>query len=133
MPVHLFFLTALKIDITAMGCNDPPAKGRCGASVGSIKVNGKEVSLNKRGINIVCIRYPKGKIIRRKNYDTYGSRANSVLLLKLIRRIPSNTIVLVSTRDSYNAGFTSSAQTALVSKCCLCVNTFKYNRFTLLF
>ena len=98
-----------------MGCSDPPAKGRCAASVGSIKVNGKELSINRRGINIVCIRYPKGKVIRRKSYDTYGSRVNSNKLFNLIQRIPDDTIVLVATRDSYNRGFTSKAQMALVS------------------
>ena len=100
-----------------MGCNDPPAKGRCGASVGSIKLNGKEVSLNRRGINIVCICYPRGKVIRRKNYDTYANRANSNLLLKLMQGIPDNTIVLVATRDDYSTRFAAQAQLALVKHC----------------
>ena len=100
-----------------MGCNDPPAKGRCVASVGSIKLNGKEVSLNRRGINIVCISYPRGKVIRRKSFDTHANRANSNLLLKLMQRIPDNTIVLVATRDEYAAGFTAQAEMALVKDC----------------
>ena len=109
--LHASFV-ALKIDINAMGCNDPPAKGRCAASVGSIKINGKERSVNRRGLNIVCIRYPKGKIIRRKNIDTFASAANSVKLMRFMQRLPLNTIVLISSRDSY--GYTPTLQKALV-------------------
>ena len=103
-----------------MGCNDPPAKGRCGDSVGSIKVNGKELSANKRGINVVVIRYPSGKVIRRKkNFDTFGDPGASGRLANLIRRLPSNSIIAIATMDSYDSKLNNDAISVLVSKTAL--------------
>ena len=106
---------ALKIDLVAVGCNDPPARGRCGASYGSIKINGIEKSTNGRGLNLVALTYPQGKFFRRANFDVYGDGRASARMLQWVKAL-SNKIVLIASRDAIDSGnFKREAFTALVS------------------
>ena len=98
-----------------MGCNDPPARGRCGASYGSIKINGIEKSTNGRGLNLVALTYPQGKFYRRANFDVYGDGRAGARMLNWVKAL-NNKIVLVSSRDAIDSGnFNSKALAALVS------------------
>ena len=98
-----------------MGCNDPPARGRCGASYGSIKINGVEKSTNGRGLNLVALTYPQGKFYKRANFDVYGDGRASARMLNWVKAL-NNKIVLISSRDAIDSGnFKKEAFTALVS------------------
>ena len=116
---YCFFIltsSALKIDLVAVGCNDPPARGRCGASYGSIKINGVEKSTNGRGLNLVALTYPQGKFYKRANFDVYGDGRASARMLNWVKAL-NNKIVLISSRDAIDSGnFKREAFTALVSK-----------------
>ena len=98
-----------------MGCNDPPARGRCGASIGSIKINGVEKSINRRGLNLVALTYPQGKYFSRAHFDVYGDGGASARLLKWVQGLPGNKIVVIASRDAIDSGnFKAEAYTALV-------------------
>ncbi|XP_065051247.1 uncharacterized protein LOC135680930 isoform X2 [Rhopilema esculentum] len=93
----------LKIDLVAVGCNDPPARGRCGASYGSIKINGVEKSTNGRGMNLVALTYPEGKYFSRANFDVYGDGGAAVRMLKWVQAL-NNKIVVIASRDAIDSG-----------------------------
>ena len=98
----------------AVGCNDPPARGRCSNTDGSIKVNNVEKSLNKRGFNLVVLNYPKGNFLTRASFDTAGDASASAKMLKWVKGLPNNKIVLVSTKDDHNARIKREALIAMV-------------------
>ena len=124
----LRLILALKIDLVAVGCDDPPAKGRCGASYGSIKINGVEKSTNGRGLNVVALTYPQGKFFSRANFDVYGDGGASAKLLKWVKAL-NNKIVLVSSRDAIDSGnFKKDALTALVSECIFYFEIFVFDK-----
>ncbi len=105
----------MKVDLKAIGCNDPPARGRCGNTDGSIKILGVEKSLNKRGFNLVALNYPKGNFYSRANFDTCGDPKASAAMLKWVKALPNNKIVVVSTKDDHNINIKNEAIQAMVS------------------
>ena len=109
-----FNLPALKIDLVAVGCDDHPARGRCGASYGSIKINGVEKSTNGRGLNLVALTYPQGKYFSKANFDVFGDGGAAAKMLKWVKAL-NNKIVLIASRDAIDSGnFKKEAYTALV-------------------
>ncbi len=106
----------VKIQITSQGCDDPPSpKTNCAANSGSIKYNGKERSVNRRGLNVVVVDFNTGKFVSSKNFDTHGSRAATNRFIAFIDKIKPNSFVFVAAKDSYTLSMNSKAYSALVS------------------
>ena len=56
-----------------MGCFDPPFYGsHCTDTVGSINVNGLELSKNQPGMNFVVLDLQTGEMEQSVNFDTHG-------------------------------------------------------------
>ncbi len=104
------------MDLEAIGCNDPIVKGKgCGFTRGSIKIFGVEKSLNRRGFNLVALNHPQGTFHSRASFDTCGDPKASAAMLKWVEALPTNKIVLVSTRDAHAHRMKEEAIQALVS------------------
>lgn len=63
----------LHIQIKSVGCFDPPFYGsHCTDTVGSIHVNGIEMSKNEQGLNFVVLDLQTGEMDQSVNFDTHG-------------------------------------------------------------
>ena len=105
----------LKIQINSQGCNDPPKRGNCGLNQGSIRINGRERSVNRRGLNVVVIDFKTGRFVATKNFDTHGNRGATNRFINFIDKIKPNSLVLVAAKDSYSLNMYNRAYSALVS------------------
>ena len=107
----------MKVQITSQGCNDPPNAGKnCAANSGSIKVNGRERSINRRGLNVVVVEFATGKFVAAKNFDTHGSRRATYKFIAFVDKIKPNSLVFVAAKDSFTGSMFAKAYSALV--CC---------------
>ena len=104
----------LKIQINSQGCNDPPKQKSCGFNAGSIKVNGRERSVNRRGMNIVVIDYRNGRFVASRNFDTHTSRRNADQMVAFIDRIKPHSLVLVAAKDEFYRNMHNRGYSALV-------------------
>ena len=108
--------TVLKVQIVSTGCSDPPARGRdCARAPASIKVNGLERSLSRRGLNIVVYNFATGRYEGTRTFDTHGNRGATNLMIRYIDSIKPNRLVFVAAQDSYTAAMNARAYSALVS------------------
>ena len=111
-----FYLPAVfKLQIIATGCDDAPARGNCVNAPASIKVNGIERSLSKRGLNFAVFDLGTGRFEGSVSFDTHGNSMAVKQMVAYIDKIKPNRLVLVASRDSYNARMNSRAYSALVS------------------
>ena len=114
--IEHFFLVVLKVQIVASGCSDPPAKGKdCARSPGSIRVNGIERSVNRRGLNIVVYNLANGLFEKTVNFDTHSNRAAVKQMVNFIDQIKTNRLVMVASKDAWTMSMNSRAYSALVS------------------
>ena len=105
----------LKVQINSQGCNDPPRQSNCGLVSGSIRVNGRERSTNRRGLNVVVIDYKTGRFVASRNFDTHSSRRNADQLVSFIDKIKAHSLILVAAKDEYSRSMHNRAYSALVS------------------
>ena len=105
----------LKIQIHSQGCDDPPKQHpKCGLNTASIKINGRERSTNRRGINIVVLDFKTGKFIAARNFDTHSKRRNTDQMVAFIDKIKPNSLVLVAGKDEFHKNMHNRGYSALV-------------------
>jgi hypothetical protein len=81
---------------------------------GSIKINGKEVSMLKRGYNLAVID-PKSGSFQVRNFDTGGSIVESRSLTDFISKLPNGAIVAGSSQEEAGTNLGDRAVAALKS------------------
>eukprot|EP00795_Rhopilema_esculentum_P010306 gene10306-19004_t len=74
----------------------------CGSSRGHVIVNGRQYSLNTRGINVVLFDYRSGLLEYRKTYDIYGVLSSRDLLATFLNNLPSGKLLLMAARIAVN-------------------------------
>jgi len=67
--------------------------------LGSIKVNGREASLQGRGYNVVVIDPKSGAVVTAKNFNTADDRAQSRAMTEFITNLPNGFIVAVASQE----------------------------------
>jgi hypothetical protein len=82
---------------------------------GSIKVNGREVSLLGRGYNVVVIDPKSGAVINAKVFNTADDKAASRALTDFIAQIPNGFIVAVASQEEVAGNLGDGAVDALRS------------------
>jgi hypothetical protein len=73
------------------------------AEVGSIKVNGREVSPLQRGYNVVVIHPQSGAIVSARRFDTVDDRAESRAMTDFLAQIPAGHIVAIASQGEVAA------------------------------
>ena len=81
-------------------------------NVASILVNGKEKSLNLRGLNIVRLD-AQGSFVASTVYDTYESSDASNSLVRYLESIPAGEILIIAIRDEASDRLTAKIRAAL--------------------
>jgi len=64
-----------------------------------ILINGKDVSQNKRGYNIVILNFNTGVVEESKSFDTHGSKDDVKKMMEFINRIENGKIICVAVSD----------------------------------
>jgi len=64
-----------------------------------IWVNGRDVSLNRRGFNLAVIDPASGAVLQTAWFDTFAAEENSQKLAALLDRVPAGQIVALAVRD----------------------------------
>ncbi len=85
--------------IGATGVTSPVEIVVNAVEIGSIKVNGKQVSPLKRGYNVVVIDPASGAIVNVQAFNTIDDRVDSRALTDFIARVPNGFIVAVASQD----------------------------------
>eukprot|EP00795_Rhopilema_esculentum_P010280 gene10280-18977_t len=65
-------------------------------------VNGRQYSLNTRGINVVLFDYRSGLFEYRKTYDVYGDAASRNLLANFLDNLPSGKLLMMTAKEGVN-------------------------------
>lgn len=108
-PVHT-------IEIASSGCDDPPANGEdCNKAVGSIVVDGEEVSKDQFGFNIVVLGYPSFKIKTVKNFNTNMDIAKSQRMSSFLMGLQGTNILLVAVKGDVAGAVSQEVWDTLVS------------------
>ncbi|XP_065068714.1 uncharacterized protein LOC135694014 [Rhopilema esculentum] len=87
-----------KIKIISESCLD----ATCASSRGYVIVNGRQYSLNTRGINVVLFDYRSGLLEYRKTYDVYGVPSSRDLLATFLNNLPSGKLLLMAAKTAVN-------------------------------
>ncbi|XP_066918501.1 sushi, von Willebrand factor type A, EGF and pentraxin domain-containing protein 1-like [Clytia hemisphaerica] len=101
----------IKYEIRSEGCGDPGKTSGCGIS--TIKVEGKDYSKQRRGINFVAIDGSRGTIVGSASFDWHYYRNECTNALKWTNSLNDGTIVLGAYQDEATLAFTSDCQKAL--------------------
>ena len=105
----------LRITIKSVGCFDPPYKGeKCDETVGSVIVNGVEMSLNKAGFNFVIIDFKTGKPEHQESFDTHGEAGASDKMVAFMDELKPWKIIAISVRKDAKNYLPDSALEAFV-------------------
>ncbi len=86
--------------IGATGVTSPVEIVAQSAEVASIKVNGREVALGKRGYNIVVLDSQSGAVLSARKFDTVDDRAESRAMTDFLAQIPAGQIVVVASQGA---------------------------------
>ncbi len=103
-PVCCDFGYPLIVELESAGLND--------GNVARIVVNGKDRSLNLRGLNIVRLD-AQGEYVESTAYDTYGATDAADSMVRYLERLTSGEILIISIKDEASAQLTSKARAAL--------------------
>ncbi len=107
--------------MVSTGCNDPgkhkKPKLQCFRAKNSINVNGQELSLNGRGVNVAVVNRVNGHVLHRKRFDTAKSASECTKMADFINSLPKTSIVLGVVKDDAHKYFHSNKhlQIAMVS------------------
>jgi hypothetical protein len=82
---------------------------------GHIYVDGRDLSPNRRGYNLVVLNPETGAVEFRDAFDTFASEAEATRLAESIARVPAGHLALVSVRDEASQHLTREAVDALHS------------------
>eukprot|EP00795_Rhopilema_esculentum_P010304 gene10304-19002_t len=88
-----------KVKVISESCLTPSS---CGNSKGHVIVNGRQYSLNTRGINVVLFDYRSGLFEYRKAYDVYGDAASRNLLANFLDNLPSGKLLMMTAKEGVN-------------------------------
>ncbi len=80
-----------------------------------IRVDGREVSPNKRSVNIAVIHPETGRVVETAAFDTTGTEIESSKFARFVERIPAGYIVAVAGQDDVSRKLTPSAVAAFKS------------------
>ncbi len=75
--------------------------------------DGEELYRGRRGHNVVTLDGVTGAVVQKKNFDTYGSNAQSDSMAAFLNRQPDSTFVLIAVADDGSSGLTVAARQAL--------------------
>ena len=90
----------LRVQVKSVGCFDPPFYGsHCGDTVGSITVNGIELSKNAPGFNFVVIDLKTGEMEQSVNFDTHGQAGSDVRMEDFVNGLSLWKIVCIAVKD----------------------------------
>ena len=107
----------LRITIKSVGCFDPPYHGsNCDETVGSIVVNGIEMSQNKQGFNFVLIDFKTGEMEQAVSFDTHGEAGAYQKLEEFLGSLEMWKIVCVAVKDDGKNYLPDSALKYFVSQ-----------------
>jgi len=90
---------AASFAIGATGVNSPVDIAVNSGALGSIKVNGREVSPLGRGYNVVVIDPKNGAVVSAKSFNTADDRAESRALTDFLAQVPEGFIVAVAAQE----------------------------------
>ncbi len=96
--------------VGATGVNSPVDVAVSSGALGSIKVNGREVSPLGRGYNVVVIDPKSGAVVSARSFNTADDRAQSRAMTDLLAQVPNGFIVAVAAQE--NAGANLGDRTA---------------------
>ena len=99
LSLCLIFPDIQKVKVIAEACSTPSS---CGNSKGHVKVNGRQYSLNTRGINVVLFDYRSGLFEYRKTYDVYGNASSRNSLARFLDNLPSGKLLLMAAKEGVN-------------------------------
>jgi len=102
----------VEIKIQSEGCNDPGIKNICGFT--TIVVNGKDLSLHKRGMNFVVLDYKTGKHLKSETFDWHEDFQSCSKTTYFLQGLPSEVIILAAVQDEATTNAWHSCQQALV-------------------
>ncbi|MFQ5641095.1 MAG: C25 family cysteine peptidase, partial [bacterium] len=80
-----------------------------------IKVNGEDLSPNKRGFNLVTLNPVNGAVEEIRIFDTFKSQAISDSMAQFLNSLRDETVVLIGIKDDAQYSITESAYQALES------------------
>jgi hypothetical protein len=89
--------------IGATGVTSPVEIISRSAESASIQVNGREVSLAKRGYNVVVLDAQSGAVMSARAFDTMADRAESRAMTDFLAQIPAGRIVIVASQGEVAA------------------------------
>lgn len=108
--------------IKSVGCFDPPFHGsNCDDTVGSIVVNGIELSQNKPGFNFVVIDFKTGEQEKSVSFDTHGEAGAYEKLEEFIGGLDNWKIICVAVKDDGKNYLPDSAIKNFVNIFILCL------------
>ncbi|MEW5718152.1 MAG: interleukin-like EMT inducer domain-containing protein [Chloroflexota bacterium] len=89
--------------IGATGASSPVDIAVSSSALGSIKVNGREVSPLGRGYNVVVIDPKSGAVVSAKSFNTADDRAQSRAMTDFLAQAPNGFIVAVAAQEDAGA------------------------------
>eukprot|EP00795_Rhopilema_esculentum_P010284 gene10284-18981_t len=92
----------LKVKIISESCKDIPPDTDCAHCKSHVLVNGRQHSLNMRGIDIVLFDFRSGLFEHRMNYDVGGSTVHQDNLATFLNNLPPGKILFMSAKDAVN-------------------------------
>ena len=105
------------IEIVSSGCDDPPANGEdCSKAIGTISIDGEQVSNDEIGFNIVVLEYPSFKLRKVKTFDTNMDIAKSQKLASFLMSLQETSIVLVAVKGDIAGAVGQDVWDTLVRK-----------------
>lgn len=78
-------------------------------------LNSEEIYRGNRGHNLVALDGVTGQVLVKRNFDTYGSQAQSDSLAAFLQRLPNQTIVLLAVADDGSSSLTANAKNAIIA------------------
>lgn len=108
----------LRITVKSVGCFDPPYHGsNCDETVGSIVVNGMEMSLNKPGFNFVVIDFLSGEMDQAITFDTHGQAGAYEKMEDFLGNLEVWKIICIAIKDDAKNYLPDSALKVFVRMC----------------
>ena len=104
------------MEIASSGCDDPPANGEdCKKALGTIVVDGEQVSEDQIGFNVVVVEYPSFKVKQKKVFDTNMESTKSQQMASFLMSLQGTNVVLVSIKGDVAGAVGQEVWDTLVS------------------
>eukprot|EP00794_Sanderia_malayensis_P017699 gene17699-19467_t len=84
----------MKVNLISTGCKTGEMKARCANVRSSITLNGKELSPDRNGMNIVVVSGISGHVLHRRAFDTNRSHSECTDMKNLLNSLPVASVVL---------------------------------------